>query len=310
MSDVLRTFKAAIRPALTGARAYLMRRKLLRDLEKAGSSYDFSTGDIGLYTRERFCTLPEITLEATGEADLLRATVCGQGIFWPARLSPKDLPWLYHEVFDPFDGNPSSYDHPSMDYGDRNWVIDAGAAEGYFSLFALRKSPGIVISVEPLTSMQRALAKTLALHADGRQAVVESTALGEHIAWAEIHVDADHVCDSKLLDASSPERNSSGDMTIERVPVTTIDTLAEKHSLAEGGMIKMDIEGGEMAALSGAAGTLRKFKPRLAIAVYHDLENARRCAGIVKAANPSYRIEFRGYYGYFAPPRPYMLFAF
>lgn len=309
MSNVLLAFKEAFKPALASAQAYLMSRKLLRGLEKVGSKYDFSTRDIELYARERFCRLPGITLEATDEADLLRATVCGRSIFWPAQLSPKDLPWLHHEVFDPFDGNPSSYDHPSLDYEHRRWVIDAGAAEGYFSIFALGKSAGNVISVEPLTLMKRALAKTLALHANGRQAVVESAALGENPAWAELHVNVNHVCDSELLDLAI-RRDSADDVVTERVQVTTVDILAKQHSLAEGGLIKMDIEGCEMAALSGAANTLRDCKPVLAIAVYHGLDNARRCAEIVKTANPAYRIEFRGYYGYFDPPRPYMLFAY
>lgn len=86
-------------------------------------------------------------------------------------------------------------------------------------------------------------------------------------------------------------------------------TLAIQYSLGTGGLIKMDIEGYEMAALSGASKVLKEYKPSLAIAVYHELENAKKCAEIIKAANSTYKIEFRGCYGYFEPPRPYLLFA-
>ena len=72
----------------------------------------------------------------------------------------------------------------------------------------------------------------------------------------------------------------------------------------------MDIEGYEMTALSGALNVLKEYKPALAVAVYHDLENARTCAALIKGANPTYKIEFRGCYGYLDPPRPYMVFAY
>jgi hypothetical protein len=37
--------------------------------------------------------------------------------------------------------------------------------------------------------------------------------------------------------------------------------------------IKMDIEGSELAALKGASGALREWKPRLAISLYHRVED-------------------------------------
>ena len=56
----------------------------------------------------------------------------------------------------------------------------------------------------------------------------------------------------------------------------------------------MDIEGYKMNALKGAEKTLRNLKPSLAIAVYHEYENALRCKEIIKKANPDYEFEFRG----------------
>lgn len=309
VSTPYRSFRKAIQPAVDSVRARLLKRQILNSLACDTTGYPFSREDVSLYIQERFGRAPGAEVEGTDEGDLLKVTIGGRSIFWPASLAHDDLPWLYREVFDPFDGNPSSYDHPSLDYGRRRWILDAGAAEGYFSVFALEKSDARILSVEPLAVMQRALARTLASHAGGREALDVPAALGEKPGSAILQVDAKHICDSRVIDpaGTSPETRAGG--VTESVPVTTIDLLAAQHSLTGDGFIKMDVEGFEMAALNGAIRTLRDHKPALAIAVYHELGNARKCAEIVRAANPEYEIEFRGYYGWFHPPRPYMLFA-
>jgi FkbM family methyltransferase len=309
MSTPYQSFRKAIQPAVDSVRARLLKRQILDSLASDRTGYAFTREDVSLYIQERFGRAPGAEVEGTGEADLQKVTIGGRSIFWPAFLAHDHLPWLYREVFDPFDRNPSSYDHPSLGYGQRHWILDAGAAEGYFSMFALEKSEARILSVEPLPVMQRALARTLAAHANGRNTLVVSAALGEEPGSALMKVDAKHICDSMLIDPSATGRETGTAGATESVPMSTIDLLAAQHSLAEDGLIKMDVEGFEMAALRGALRTLRDYKPGLAIAVYHELDNARKCAEIIRAANPKYEIEFRGYYGWFHPPRPYMLFA-
>ncbi len=46
------------------------------------------------------------------------------------------------------------------------------------------------------------------------------------------------------------------------------------------------------------------------IAVYHELDNAKLCAPLIKKANSIYQIEFRCCFGYREKPKPYMLFAY
>ncbi len=53
----------------------------------------------------------------------------------------------------------------------------------------------------------------------------------------------------------------------------TIDAFFEQRGLSRVDFIKMDIEGAEPHALKGAEDVIRKYKPKLAIASYHSLDD-------------------------------------
>jgi FkbM family methyltransferase len=58
----------------------------------------------------------------------------------------------------------------------------------------------------------------------------------------------------------------------QRVEVRRIDAIVEEQGLRPG-FIKLDIEGMEGAALRGAEGVLRRFRPMLAVSIYHHAED-------------------------------------
>ncbi len=53
----------------------------------------------------------------------------------------------------------------------------------------------------------------------------------------------------------------------------SIDDFVKKYQVDKIDFIKMDIEGAEPLALEGAIETIRKFKPKLAIAIYHSWDD-------------------------------------
>jgi FkbM family methyltransferase len=65
----------------------------------------------------------------------------------------------------------------------------------------------------------------------------------------------------------------SSDPGALRVSTIAIDDLVRNRQLSRVDMIKMDIEGAELEALKGAEITLKRFRPKLAIAVYHRTED-------------------------------------
>jgi FkbM family methyltransferase len=71
--------------------------------------------------------------------------------------------------------------------------------------------------------------------------------------------------------------------------VTTIDALLADRALDRVDFIKMDIEGAERLALAGAAQTLRRHRPVLAISLYHRPDDLWQIPLLIHSLNAGYR---------------------
>jgi FkbM family methyltransferase len=72
----------------------------------------------------------------------------------------------------------------------------------------------------------------------------------------------------------------------------SIDDLVKDCRIENIDFIKMDIEGAEFNALKGACETIKKFKPKLAIALYHKIEDFELIPSLVKEIVPEYKFYF------------------
>ena len=68
--------------------------------------------------------------------------------------------------------------------------------------------------------------------------------------------------------STSLVRDTKRERTLQ-VSTLSIDDFVKEEGIARVDFIKMDIEGAELRALQGADETMRAFKPRLAISLYH-----------------------------------------
>jgi hypothetical protein len=103
--------------------------------------------------------------------------------------------------------------------------------------------------------------------------------------------------DDKLV-LSHWEDNPAGHSVTDRrgprgeiIDLTTIDAIVEQLGLQRLDVIKMDIEGAETRALRGAAKTLNRFRPALAVATEHTadrLQNNRDVIATVQQVAPFY----------------------
>lgn len=77
----------------------------------------------------------------------------------------------------------------------------------------------------------------------------------------------------------------------EKIKVVAIDDIIEEPVT----FIKMDIEGMEQAALLGSYKTIQKYKPKLAISVYHNSTDMVDIAEIVLGFRNDYKVYLRHY---------------
>lgn len=84
--------------------------------------------------------------------------------------------------------------------------------------------------------------------------------------------------------------SDSGNITIE---LTCIDEIFKEGR--ENLFIKMDIEGEEANAIIGATKILQRFKPRLAISIYHKMDDFYTIPSLLSKINPDYLFAIRHY---------------
>lgn len=74
-----------------------------------------------------------------------------------------------------------------------------------------------------------------------------------------------------------------------------LDTYVLKKNLPRVDYIKLDIEGAELDMLHGAAKTIARWKPKMAISAYHKHEDLWTLATYIKSLRPDYEFKFRHY---------------
>ncbi|MBB4952776.1 FkbM family methyltransferase [Agrobacterium vitis] len=78
----------------------------------------------------------------------------------------------------------------------------------------------------------------------------------------------------------------------EKVQSIKLDDFVAASGLPKVNLIKMDIEGAEIEALKGAAATIERFKPKMAICVYHNLSDFYEVPRFLKGIRDDYKIYF------------------
>lgn len=166
-----------------------------------------------------------------------------------------------------------------MRYEDEEVFVDVGCFDLYTSIRLKKycKSVKKVYAFEPdAQNYQRCLERK-------RKTGFQEVELLPYGAWNERTTLYFH---TNALSASSV--SESGESSISVIPID--EAIAEGDRVT---FIKMDVEGSELESLKGAKRIIQRDKPKLAICIYHKLEDMTEIPLYIKGLVPEYRLFIR-----------------
>ncbi len=237
--------------------------------------------------------------------DLLRVTIGGRIIYWPANANRSRLADMYFEVFHA--QNNHCFDIPETSIKPGDVVLDCGACEGYFTLKALEAGAGKVYSIEPGEAVSRCLRHSFAREIAAGRVSLHACLLGER---SEEVLFYENPQDPTVCRIFSRQDNLLSRDNIRSMKITTADEFCLNQKIEKIDFIKADVEGGEIDLLRGAEQTLRRFKPRLAFAAYHNPDDANQIVQYMHGLGLGYRFRVKGIVVFDKIARPVMVHCY
>lgn len=203
-----------------------------------------------------------------------------KGPFWIPKGSRYVLPFNLAEMERNVYGKGEHFIHPG------DIVLDCGASDGDFTREALKAGAAKVIALEITPSSIECLRRNLAAEIAAGKVVVYPKGVWDKDDELTMYVDETNFAANTVVGTGG-----GGLLPSVRVPLTTIDKVVAELGLPRVDFIKMDVEGAEPNAIAGARDTITRFKPRLAIAAEHKIEDQFELPKAVRNIRGDYRME-------------------
>jgi len=166
-------------------------------------------------------------------------------------------------------------------------VIDAGGCYGETALyFALKAgNSGRVFTFEFMPENLSIYHQNMELNSD----VAQRVELIEKPLW-------EHSGEKLYIEGSGPGtrvQQETNDPNAKKIETISIDDLVYDKKLTKLDFIKMDIEGAELQALKGAEKSIQKFRPKMAISIYHKPQDFWTIPQYIASLDLGYRFALR-----------------
>jgi FkbM family methyltransferase len=153
---------------------------------------------------------------------------------------------------------------------DAQEILDIGANTGVYSLLARKNNPhAIIVAVEPVPINADVLQRNVI--ANAANVIVERIAMSDTDGEAVMHMLKGQlnymtsVNDNRY--ALHPEITGTSEVVPIRVPIGTWSGLRAKHSLNGPDLIKIDVEGHEVAVLRSLQAHIRNRRPTILVEI-------------------------------------------
>ena len=194
-------------------------------------------------------------------------------LYWPRQQPLTDLCQVVAETFDARDWHYYLYEKTPVLAGDT--VVDAGCAEGLFALAVARRCRRLFL-IEPSQVFIGSLQRTFA-DFPPETVKIMPFALGQEAHLARL--------DNQSIGSCI---NENGEQIVE---VRPLDDLLNDCPVVS--FIKIDVEGFEQQVLAGARWTIKRHRPRMAIACYHEDNDYQEMIRLVKSLDSTYQFHVK-----------------
>lgn len=232
--------------------------------------------------------MPSDLVRMVSESELIESFATPWGHFCLPKPGGAVLSWLLHDIF-----VDAEYENGDIVVNEGDVVIDCGAHVGVFARFALERRASRVVCIEMddlnAVCLRENLCgnehRTLTLHA----------ALWSRSTTLKFFP-------SQYSDCHRVAESGPSAATKDGKP---LDELLIGADLSRVDFLKIDVEGAEPEVLKGALETITRFRPKLALAVYHNRTEESRVREVFQKAAVNYQFSYRRLKG----PNAYILFG-
>lgn len=160
-----------------------------------------------------------------------------------------------------------------------DYVVDAGAYDGFSSVLFAEKcgNDGRVFAFEPIDEYYQRLIKMKKLSGMNNIVPIKKALF-------------DSTTRVKMTKDEGGSVISDFDGEIETIG---LDDYVKQNSIDKIDFIKIDVESSEMKLLEGARDSIKTFKPKMAVAIYHKANDLYDLPLFIKKLNPEYKFYIR-----------------
>jgi len=171
-------------------------------------------------------------------------------------------------------------------------VFDIGAHLGFFSYHAKLKGAEMIYAFEPNPYACEILKKHAQLW-NIVNLIVHDCALHSEKGDLELFIPKNHLASVSTTVQNRHETVLEKFEYTEKIVVKaiTLDDFVHENRIERVDFIKIDVEGSEKEVIEGAEKTIKKFKPKMAIAAYHRPNDKKAIPELVLSIRDDYRFK-------------------
>jgi FkbM family methyltransferase len=180
-----------------------------------------------------------------------------------------------------------------IDYSQCRSVLNGGIWLGFELplLFASLPDDAVVHNVDPYGHDHLSTYVYPTVRQNRKRCIEHRVALSDHTGTVNLTKMPDGQANATIADSQIESA------TDEAIECTTIDDFVHKNALPHLDLIKFDLEGSDIAAVRGMQETVRRFRPQLAISIYHHKEDYWKIPLTLTEMCVDYRFHL-GHYSY------------